>query len=275
MGSGRPLTRENETTFREPLREEGKRGLAYFVFQKTLSFELRECRQIAQNLSDEDFRWQKYEKARPDDYVPSESERRQYGLNGNLYIEDRRELGLISEEGIARYKGPFYLDMHTRTQVSDRGQIWFHEESEHNDRPGVYVSVYLSEDRMLWLYEQMRLRPDAEVHIGLEAKLWQHEVDEAVAEHDMRQDYYFERSERAEVLGCTLMVRDAKTPPWHARKHAELTWADPTEEDAPPTKADAVKVAGGPQERLLTRLVRGVGWVIGLLSALLLVLLLK
>lgn len=273
--SGGPFTRENETTFRAQPYEEGKRALAHFVFQKSLSFQLREIRQFAQNLSDEDFRSYKYEKGRPDDYEPSDAERPQYGLNGNLYIEHRRHLGFISEQGTERYPGPLYLDMHTRTQVSDRGQIWFHEESEYNDRPGVYVSVYLSEQRMLWLWEQMRLRPDAEVHVQIEAMLWQCEVDEALAEPDMRQEYYLEQGKPAEIVGCTLAVRDPKNPPWHDPSN-DTIWDEPSED--PPIAASGQGVSANQRDEqaiLLKRLVRGVGWLIGLLVVLLIAVLSK
>jgi len=218
------------------------------------------------NLSDEDFRSHKYEKDQPEDIVPGDADRLEYNLNGNLHIEPRRVLGFISPEGTDYYRGPTYLGVHTRSNVSDRGQLWFYGRDEHNDREGIYVSLYVSEARIRWLIDEMRQRPHAEVHVTVEAKVFQHEVDNAFAEHDQFQDYYIERDRRHEIVGATFMVSEREAPAWKAPD-------DLDEEDTSATTVGAGSFASGQvvlSDALLRRLIRGVGWMIGLLVAILL-----
>lgn len=264
-----PLVRENEGTFREPEREDGKSGLAFQHYQKRLRFRLGESRVIAQNLSDDLFRTIKYEKGRPDDYLPADKERPQYGLKGNLFIEDRRSLGFIGEGGVDSFVGPFYLDMHTRTQVNDRGQVWFFEKGEFNDREGIYISVYVSEERMLWLLSQIKAQPNASVFFDLEVMVWQHEVDASLAEWHNYQDFFIERAKPGEIVGCTFGILDPELPEWKE--------PDPygDEEDgiaAEPVPTLEVSFPPKPSssDLFLQRMVRGVGWVIALQVLLLL-----
>ncbi|CAN7606913.1 hypothetical protein LJR164_004428 [Phenylobacterium sp. LjRoot164] len=268
-----PLKRENDRTFREPEQEGGKPGLAYHLYSKRITFTLAEFRQIAQNLSTRQFHRDNYERERPDDYVPTEAERRLYGMNGNLHIEKNRVIGFISEEGIEIDRNqPFYLSMHTRGADAENGSIWFFEEGEYNDREGIYVSVYVSEERMRWLWEQMRLRPTAKVALTLEVKLWQHAVDNMAAEHHHFQEFFIEKSaERSssEVLGCTFFLADEETPPWKDPYEVEDDWEDEGAVPAPQAKGKVAKRDVPEVEKLLRRLIRGVGWVIGLLSVIL------
>lgn len=269
MSRNGPLTREDDTIFRESEVQKSGRSLAYFLLTKRLSFRLAEYKFSSLNLSDEAFRSHKYEKGQPDDIVPADADRLEYNLNGNLRIEPKRMLGFISPEGTEYYRGPIYLGVHTRSKVSDRGTLWFYERDEYNDREGIYVSVYVSEARMRWLSEEMRHRPHAEVHVTVEAKVFQHEVDNALAEPDQFQDYYIERDKRHEIEGATFMVSERELPAWKApddvdHRHYEDAPAAPVAAGSQPTGQIVLS------EQLLRRLIRGVGWVIGLLVAILL-----
>lgn len=261
------LKREDDTTYREEEVQESGRSLAYHLHTKRISFRLAEFKLTALNLSDEDFRWQKYEADQPEDRVPADAERLQYSLSGNLHIEPRRVLGFISPQGADYYRGPTYLGVHTRTKVSDRGQLWFYPEDENNDREGIYVSLYVSEARMRWLIDEMRQRPHAEVHVTIEAKVFQHEVDNALAEPEQFRDFYVERDKRHEIVGATFMVSERETPAWKAPDE----FGDDDDTPAPPVAVGAP--ANGQvilSDQLLRRLIRGVGWMIGLLVAILL-----
>jgi hypothetical protein len=261
------LAREDDRTFREPIGDEGKPGLAYHLIEKHLDLHVREIRKIAQNLSDREFMSQKWEEGRPDDYIPTDQERPQYGLNSIVELQPKRKLGFIDENGTELTKGPVYFEMHTRTKANDRDQVWFYPADEYNDREGIYFSVYVSEARMLWLWEQMHLRPNAEVIFSVEAMLWQHEVDAALAEHDQWQDFHIEKTKRAEIVGCTFLVKDHRASD---REDAGAFGHAPQS----PVVASPVK-APNPEAISLGRLVKAGGWVIALLALILIAVLVK
>jgi hypothetical protein len=245
------LTKEGDHAFREPAREEGRKGLAYERRTQAIWFKLQNVRRVA------------YSVAADEDEKGSDEARTRQSISGELEPEDRRDFGLISEDGTELLRDE-RLNLDINQADEDGGTVWFHEkdEEEYRLKRGFYFSAYVSRERLQWFWNELQTRPEGELRVRIDVPAYQYEVDAFLAEPWIRQEFYFAKGQATEIAGISIYVNDPQPP--------ETKSAEPESDDEPLAGVLRKKPAPGeaspksPEAILLRRLVRGVGWLVAL-----------
>lgn len=154
-----------------------------------------------------------------DDDKPSPS----YSFSGQVVFSERNRLGVLHREGTESYTGSIMLEIHQGHEASDEGSnLWYWPPSSRADRSPqldgegkMHMSLYVPQERLTWLWQQVMHRPDARLLINVRTRIYQQEVDHFLSESWHRKDYYLFRDSdssdaiaRADIHQVSFVVRD-------------------------------------------------------------------
>jgi hypothetical protein len=272
--TAKPLIRENENCYREPDPEGGK-GFGLFRYMLKMDLIVPRVRLLAKNRSDGEFDMSKLwaderahhdairagkepPKVAPRKDRPTDAKRVEYQLNAPVKLPPVRRWGFISEEGARTSNDPVWLNIYTGR--GEGGFIEAIEANEYSPETAFYVSIFLTDERTAWLMDQLERRPRADFHVRLEIMAFQSEVDHRLSEPWQMQTFYFEKQPH-QITGVTFYLNDP-----------ELAALPPSLGDENEPAGNASALTPIHDDRLLKRLIGSVGWVVGLLILILLVL---
>lgn len=273
------LTRENENCYREPDREDGK-GFGFYRYMIRMDVVVPRVRLLARNRSDGELDMSKMwadesahhdairagkepPKVAPSRVPPTDAQRIEYQLHGPVQLQAKRQWGFISEHGTRSTHDPVWINIYNAKEA--HGAIHGIEADEYSRETAFHISIFLTDERMAWLMGQLERRPDAELVVRLEFTAFQYEVDQRLCEPWQMQTFYFDKRPHV-ITGVTFCISDPEIMALPQTVGDEPAAGQETKR----SRADVVV-----HDKLLKRLVNGVGWVIALLVAIIGVLLLN
>lgn len=214
------FTKESDNCFREHQQSGQERGSAYYRFHRRLRLLVGSPRRTASNLSDASldlFNFNKYKmaynealrKGRELPLPPTptnrpDPERVELKISGKATTHHR--FALISNVGVSNEIEEIQIDIEYRG--GDNTGVIFEFDDGKFDREVLSFSLYPSDARFEWLWDQLGARPKSQLVLEIDFKAFQHEADHALYQPPQRKTLCLEEERVTEIEGFSFHVMD-------------------------------------------------------------------